>query len=726
SIAGCVYRVVQTTEPDGKNLLKLIPVSKSSGSFVPIVQSSAMSGNSKANISSPLNAALKTQLATATAPSLVSPGKIFLARTLENQDSVRTGSEIKSVITKSAANNPSGCVSVDRLSLQNIAVMSSPKQNNTMYTILNTRSHPVNVKSPVLPLGHHIQIPADAEVKSVPASFLPAVIQQKILAAATTSLSEGAESAKTPTVIYVSPVNTVKTALPKSLPPGHPQPATEVSKALIVTPTQKGSSSFAEAGTSGGQQSQQTPIQWIVQETPQTPPPRLIPVKSSNNMASKILKALSDVNTVKGSPTNILPACSSSAGGSQAKITSLKGNSLVMHNGKVYLLTKRGFGVVSAQADKLPPSPSDASLKQNEMPKPTISTEINKITNQVVNLVLSKSKGVLCNVGSNSNNSSTVGIGNGLEPAPTALATPSANQQSPVHQKPFTESRSSGVTAVAAVGPQESVCQNSREASHSPAAASAVFPQCEQECESSEDLQKIKREKMDSPAKVIKINHQEKMPLKQDMELRKKFGLFKEERVYVKKMPSCTRYVEPEKKGFANNSLRKENGSCSSSPLDAKITNRRWERAKGEKVIVSLGEFLTKKRKRKSAPLTESGKRRRTKSNANLISENTVSASSVLTRSVSPPPVSPQPSISTDVVVPSVEEESAQDPCTQCSDNQEPALPVVVSCEGNASIFDASPLPPPDLDETVRDEKIKRLKQLLREREVALEEIRRK
>ncbi|NXN98046.1 LRIF1 factor, partial [Rhinopomastus cyanomelas] len=727
SIAGSVYQVVQTTGPDGKNLLTLIPVSKSAGSFVPIVQSSAMSSNSNVNISSPLHTTFKTQLTIVAAPSSLSPGKIFLARTLENQDSVRTDSENKSLAPKSAANSQSTCACIDRLLLQNIAVTSNP-----VYTIINTRPLPDKGKSPPVLLGNYIQIPADAEVKYVPVSFLPPVVQEKILAPTPTSVSEGAESAKTSNVIYVSPVKAVKTAPPKQLVPGHQKPATEVPKRVVVISTQKGDGS-SKTATSNSQQCQQAPVQQIVQETPRIPTPSLISVKSSNNVASKILQTLSDNNSTESGPT-ALPACSVGADGSQEKIAPIQGNALVMCNGKVYLLTRKGFDVQSAQADKPAPSTSDASLKKDAVPELKNSSEINKITTHVVKLVLSKTKGVVvyqaeshpCTI---SINPSSVGLGNGLEPAPAALATPNANQQSPaVDQKPFIESSSSGVTPVTAVGLQQSVCQVGREASHSPTTASAVFPQSEPECKSSEDLQKIQCEKMDSPAKVIKIEHQEKPSVKQYMELRKKFGLFQEERVYLKRIPSCTRSVEPEKRSFATDSLRKKNCSCSSSPFDVEITDEHQERAKGEKVIANLGEYLTNKRKRKSSPVTESGKRRE-KSNTNLRSENTISTCSVLEQSVSPPPLWPEPSISSDLAVPPVEEDSVQDPSVQCNDNQDPALPVPVSCESSASILEESPkedASTPELDETVRDEKIKRLKQLLREREAALEEIRRK
>ncbi|NXG68296.1 LRIF1 factor, partial [Baryphthengus martii] len=750
SIAGCMYRVVQTTGPDGKNLLKLLPISKSSGSFVPIVQSSAMSNNSKATISSPVHLTFKTQLGNTAAPSSVkipvfqSPnsGKIILTRTVEKQESIRAGSEKESLVPKPAAGVQSSCVSVDRLSLQSMAVTSSSNPGNTAYMFVNTKTLSVTAKSPVLPSGHHLQIPADAEVKSVPASSLPPAIQQKILAAAATNVPGGADSTKMPTVIYVSPVNTVKTVLPKHLQAVGPKCAAEVSKTLIVTAAQKGTSSSPEAATPEGQQRQRTPMKWIVQESPQSSAPCLIPVKSSNNVASKILKTLSDMKDVEVNSANILPLSSSGPGGSQTKISSMKDNALVMYNGKVYLLTKRGSDILSAPADKQASSSSDASLKK-ETAMLIDSTAVNKITNKVVNLVLSKSKTLaLCQndptPNPNANSSSPAGLRNDLNSAPAAPVTPSANQQdSAVNQRkssPFGESAASGATPGTAVGAQGSVCQKGKERSRSPKAAGAVSPQSKQECASSEDWQKIQYETMNSPRKVIQIKQQEKPHWKQYLELRKKFGLSKEERVYLRRIPLRTSCENSEEGVCSSNSLKKRNDSCDSSSLNAEITTHQQECVKEEKITVDLEGDLTKKRKIKSSPLSESGKRRKTlvKSTTSPNSENTGSNSGAISRSVSPPPILPQEGISTDVVVSSVGTDSEQDPGAQHGDVADWSFPVIVSCEGDTSFLegsfrdDAFPLTPPDLDETIRDEKIKRLKQLLREREAALEEMRRK
>ncbi|NWR59478.1 LRIF1 factor, partial [Bucorvus abyssinicus] len=750
SIAGCMYRVVQTTGPDGKNLLKLLPIPKPSGSFVPIVQPSAMSNNSKPNIPNRVHITFKTQLASPAAPSSVkipvfqppNPGKIILTRAVDKQESVRAGSEKVNLTPNPAANAPSSCVAVDQLSLQNITVAGSSSQSNATYMVVNPKTVPVAVKPPVLPSDHHLQIPADAEVKSVPASSLPPAVQQKILTASPTTVSGGADSTKPPTVIYVSPVNTVKTVLPKQLQTSSPKPATEVSKTVIVTTMQKGNGSSPETVAADGQQSQQTPIKWIMQEKPQLATPRLVPVKSSNNVASKILKTLTDTQNVEVNSANILPVSSSSAGGSQTKIASIKDNALVMFNGKVYLLTKKGFDVLSAQADKQASSSSDASLKK-ETPKLINSTAVKKITSKVVNLVLSKSKGIVlvqkdpkpC---ADSKAAAPPSLRIDLKPGPAAPSPNADQQNATVDQKkslPIPGSVSSGVTPLTAVGTQENMCQTSREQIPSPKAASAVFPQSEQEPALSDNWQKTPCEKMESPAKVIQAEHQEKPHWKQYLELREKFGLHKEERVYLKRIPLSTPCEAAEERDCSSNSVRK--GNDFSSSLDVKTMNQRREAIKEEKVREDREEDVTKKRKIKSSSLSDSGKRRKTsvKSSTSPSSENTTSGSSVLTRSVSPPPVSTQPSNSADFVVSPVREGSEQDSYTEykdVTDVTDSSVPIVVSSEDDTSVLedsfrdDALPLTPPDLDETIRDEKIKRLKQLLRQREAALEEVRRK
>ncbi|XP_064030036.1 ligand-dependent nuclear receptor-interacting factor 1 isoform X2 [Pogoniulus pusillus] len=727
-VAGCMYRVVPTTAPDGKNLLKLLPVSESPGSFVPTVQSSAMANHSKANISGPLHLPFNAQLASPAAPSPAeapalqspNPAKIVLTATLDKEQSVRAGSEKESSVPKAAADSPGSCLSVEVVS-----VRSSSEQGSTAYMFVNTRNLPVTVKSPALPYGHHLQIPANAEVKSVPASSLPLSVQQKILETAASNAAGGAGDSQVPTVIYVSPVNTVKTAVPKCLRALCSEQASQASKTLLMTPAQK-EKSCAKAVPAEGQQCQQVPMKWIVQENPQAP--ALTPVKSSNSVASKILKTLLDMKNIEMSSANIVPLCSS---GSQTKIMTTKENALVMCNGKVYLLARRGSDL-SAQADK------QASASADALPEKDAAKLID-CADRMVNLLLCKSKGMLPpQKEPHSKAPSPAVFTSDLNSAPAVAVVPGAKQSSTANQReslPLPEGISSGVSSVPAAGTQEDICRNGKERSPSPTAASAVLPQPEPEGALAEGCHKIHCVKMESPKKVTPSELQEKPHWKQYLELRRKFGLLKEEKVYLWRIPLPPSWKEPEE-DCSSNSLSTGTDSCSSLSVDVETPNQQQECVREEKIKVELEEDFSRKRKIKSSPVSEGGKRRRRSSQSSTSpsssSEHTNSAASVLSICVPPAPVLPQLSLSTAPLVPSPGRDSDQDAEALYGDSTDSQTPVVLSGESYSSLLegsfrdDAFPWTPPDVDETIRDEKIKRLKQLLREREAALEEVRRK
>ncbi|KAJ7419255.1 ligand-dependent nuclear receptor-interacting factor 1 isoform X3 [Pitangus sulphuratus] len=501
---------------------------------------------------------------------------------------------------------------VDRGCVQDVAVSSSSPQGSPAYMVVSAKPVPVSVKSPVLPSGHHLQIPADAEVKSVPASLLPPAIQRRILAA-----TAGADGSRPPTVIYVSPVNTVRTpqALPKRLlcPPG----GAEAPKALLLTAAPERGGSPGPAPPAG-RQCRQSPMKWIVQEAAPVSAPCLIPVKSSNNVASRILKTLSDARNAEGSSAGVLPPC---PGGAQAKLAPLKDNALVMYNGKVYLLTRRGSDILAAQAERQPPAPPSEAPLRKDRPQRADSSAVNKITSKVVNLV--------------------------------------------------------------------------------------------------------RWEQMDPLGKVT-TPPPEQPHWKQYSELRRRFGLSKEERVSLRRIPLTQEFwEEPEGRGCS--SLDSKRDSWSS--LDVETRNCPQDCAQEEKVVVDLEEDLTRKRKIKSSPLSDSGKRRR--NSARSSPSPSSEPSHAPPRSVSPPPASPEPRIPTGSCGASPGRGSEPGTPPACSDSLDSEIPELVTAGGSASLLegsfrdDAFPAAPPDLDETIRDEKIRRLKQLLREREAALEEMRR-
>lgn len=89
--------------------------------------------------------------------------------------------------------------------------------------------------------------------------------------------------------------------------------------------------------------------------------------------------------------------------------------------------------------------------------------------------------------------------------------------------------------------------------------------------------------KMDSPGKVIQISHQEHSCWRQYLELRKKFGLFKEERVYLTRVPLRAFCENPEEEVCSSVNLERKNESCSSSSVDVEVTSHHQECVK-EKV----------------------------------------------------------------------------------------------------------------------------------------------
>lgn len=94
----------------------------------------------------------------------------------------------------------------------------------------------------------------------------------------------------------------------------------------------------------------------------------------------------------------------------------------------------------------------------------------------------------------------------------------------------------------------------------------------------------IQCEKVDSPERVIQIQHQEKPHWKQYLELRKQFGLCKEERVYLRRIPLRTSCEQPGAGAGPGNGLKRKNDSCNSSSLDVEVTDQHQECVEEEKV----------------------------------------------------------------------------------------------------------------------------------------------
>uniref|UniRef100_A0A8C5MED1 Ligand-dependent nuclear receptor-interacting factor 1 n=1 Tax=Leptobrachium leishanense TaxID=445787 RepID=A0A8C5MED1_9ANUR len=350
-LTGCTYRIVQTEEISGRNVLKLVPVVQSADTFIPIVQPNVIPNGSPVNVlpagipllSHVQNTPLSSPVKIPVVQQQTGFGNYIFTTTPGN---LRLSPESSFVDHKSPPQNTAVVLDKSYLNLAPGAQLVNPT-----FLMVKAKSPSISLKpANMLPSGHHLQIPAHAEVKSVPASLLPMVIQQKILA--TTSCNE---ATKNPSVIYVSPVNTVKTLVTNRLSQAYPKPV--ASAISSVVPSSVG-------------QSPKAPMKWIVQENKESAA-CLVPVKSSNDTASKILKMLSGNPSEQSNIVNVLPATSN--------VVHIKDNALVMYNNKIYLLAKRGSEVLNSMS---------SSAVSPEKP-----LEVAKdVPNKVVEVVLSKNK----------------------------------------------------------------------------------------------------------------------------------------------------------------------------------------------------------------------------------------------------------------------------------------------------------------------------------------------
>ncbi|KAM4806881.1 ligand-dependent nuclear receptor-interacting factor 1 isoform X4 [Urocitellus parryii] len=213
--------------------------------------------------------------------------------------------------------------------------------------------------------------------------------------------------------------------------------------------------------------------------------------------------------------------------------------------------------------------------------------------------------------------------------------------------------------------------------------------------------------------KVSQGNSVKASCLKSDAEFKKIFGLTKDLRVCLTRIPD---HLHSGKSFDSFSSVMK-----SSTNTETEFVVKEQERKQG----------FNKKRKSKNMKKMDHTKKRKTESTCNTV----INGVTIVTSS--------QPLCS---VVPTSDVSKNNIP-TSCSKTREEKITEVEHCshkkeeKGALSSYaafeqsnffskkyteDIFPVTPPELEETVRDEKIRRLKQVLREKEAALEEMRKK
>uniref|UniRef100_A0A8C4RQF9 Ligand-dependent nuclear receptor-interacting factor 1 n=1 Tax=Erpetoichthys calabaricus TaxID=27687 RepID=A0A8C4RQF9_ERPCA len=387
SSTGGMYRVLHAFDASGKKLLKLIPIGPQ---CIPIAPSHNKTTNAclqtiveqqRVFTSSPIQIA-QSAITQSALPVLEqsSSGKYIIPaeRTfvLKPVSTIPVNEKVAIPTTNSSIK-----VCVPSLIKQKLVPGTSHMVNaDHAYSVVNINPHPVTTKPLVLPAGSKFHISTGTESKAVSTSTLSPGIQEKILATVGSGSQEPPKNVQT--VIYLSPVNAVKTApvntvklTPlKSVPLTAPK---EAQVTLVKTPAPavnvnpiKNSQEPLKI-VSSHVQNQGAPMKWVVQENPDSPAPYLVPVKPNHNAASKILKTLATIEQAEKGAKE--PSVLSETATTQT--TSGKDNSLVMCNGKTYLLAKKNPEPTKLQVVKHKGSEAVLNVKTE---KPTAETEMER------------------------------------------------------------------------------------------------------------------------------------------------------------------------------------------------------------------------------------------------------------------------------------------------------------------------------------------------------------
>ncbi|KAM3934059.1 ligand-dependent nuclear receptor-interacting factor 1-like [Leptodactylus fuscus] len=653
-LTGCLYQVIQTTGLQGSNVLKLLPILKSKDNLFPVVPSpvtpSAPSLHvPQAVISSPLPpppVSILSRPSPVSVPLVQTPalGNFIIAA----QNNLPHSLHVE---------NPFPVSQETTLFLDNaqLTLPTNSLPGNPRIIMMNAKSSNPMKPTPLLPSGHSLQIPAHAEVISVPVSSLPFSIQQKILPQAS-----GTDVGKMPSVIYVSPVNTIKANNNQSAQPYLSPNTSSLACGAKSPPQQKIPPSRAEIPKG--------PMKWVVQESRESAA-CLVPVKSSNDTASKILQMLSKTKMEEVNLTNP----------DQSKMVQIKDNALVMCNNRIFFLTKKGSELNDAGSKNLELPQHAAPEKPAAPVEPARPTQ--DLSNRVVQVVLSKNK----------------------SPPPSAEESVQSNVVSTAKpkRKSFTPQAVRGDPSVIyiadedddhSVKPQDAAC------SLPPPADTSV-----ENTTNNRDSVKTKDQlipKSQDAEILTAVN------VMDDRGWRKKFGLVKKEKIILKKVP----LVRPQ--GTSQST------SCSQgvTNLEEETERHQWKRKSSSR------ETLKAPKKQKS---TEDGDLTPNPLHlgvsADPPSPSPVSGSYSVPGGRSPSPKTTERSSST--WSPTYHGAEASNP------------PDIVDFQVSQDItehFSEVSLPSQRFhidsmypDDTTKDEKIQRLKEVLKEREKALEALRR-
>ncbi|KAL7828400.1 hypothetical protein SRHO_G00320340 [Serrasalmus rhombeus] len=392
---GVYYQAMPAVGPDGKNVMKLIPVQKVNGKFVQTQVLTARNDCQPQVYSQPAHIS-PAYLPQNKLPTLqqTADGRFILKTSPESNilfNSVKIQHQGDNDSLKNAPNQVRAPLLTTRLTQNALPLL--PPNNSKNVTVINGPQQPAALKSHVFPSGHYLQIPPNATVRTLPASALPQSIKSQICNSSS-ALSNHAKGL--PTVVYVSPVNSLKLG-PNQQVPGLTK-ASELPQSLAQTLSITDVKSLSVSSTCSPKvdQGASAPMKWIIQEGAGNTAPCLIPV-SSPSMPTDILKAVRQIETVRH--TNQVPAGEpASADATQEKISPGKDNALVMCNGKVYFVAKKNSEIskdlISGVTSKVqvknsvqPAGAASGSCTSDTVPKQDAkNTPVSKKPNEIIDL----------------------------------------------------------------------------------------------------------------------------------------------------------------------------------------------------------------------------------------------------------------------------------------------------------------------------------------------------
>ncbi|XP_041083106.1 ligand-dependent nuclear receptor-interacting factor 1-like [Polyodon spathula] len=717
SIAGGMYQVLPAVGADGKNILKLIPVQKADGKYVRTVT----------------NLASSYKQAVVEPARVVTPTKLRFTTTNISQSQLPVLHQTSPInyIVKSPSNGPvvqnqtgrrpvegNGTLPSTSSSVQVSPVPVLPRQNQNLvlvptgvvnsqgtFSIHNPKHLPITLKSSVFPNGHLLQIPVNAKVKTVPASALPPAIQQKIRAASVTSGS-GTPDPKTnlQTVLYVTPVNTVR--MVTTNPTVHPSPTAEsqnpnpesAQQSVNDTPV-KGPSEPSRISSSNSQ-TQEKPIKWVVEECPDSPAPCIVPINKSskNSMATNILKTLTTVEKT-GENTAPPPAVSQET---HSQISSGKDNALVMCNGKVFFLAKKSPELITPPVQK---------QDVNEA-----AQRINTETLQSTNCVEHADSEVTStqNQHSATSRAGVTGITRRDDATPIIIRDDADDLGSEVQEVGYSKP---DVIFVSYIKPKKVAVANVEGGSVSEVLT--IKDDDEPEKSSTGPVQRFS----------VDVLQDKSHQCESDSQLRKRFEITSDVRIRLEK-------IQPQMLTTTSTQTISSDASTSRCPLERirKLIQEsnvviRTKKNTTATVEVKVDEGKPAPQKRKSESSSPSSKKSRGET-PERNSETDCSAPRQITPTPEPP------SLSLPAANPSTCMMETEEAVPSCSNtlgtvSQELCSPAawqqhVVKAAGTSVDEQSLVVAPVEFDEVVRDEKIKRLKDMLKQQEAAVELIRSK